>query len=195
MKAQIPQLRWAAIGERKIKLLGELPRVGDVLSARFSLPAARGSTTRLTSTRLRKGLSVVSTLPNIGKHACIAQIVDLEDQLNDWLPTAKLFHVSADEPHYWHEVDEYHGSVRAPGFTLHGATSVSQESFARAFGVAVEDHRRIAHGLFALQDGVFLHAEIPANQMQTPDVLRFLRAVRRRLDREPAAQPHMRAQS
>lgn len=35
-------------------------------------------------------------------------------------------------------------------------------------------HYRIAHGLFALRDGMFLEIEIPHDQMQPPEVRGFL---------------------
>ncbi len=174
-------LRWARLGEQPIRLLGSVPVAGDRLDARFSIPPARGDHRPLGSGRLRQGVVIVSTLPNIGKNACIAQIVDLEELSRAMVPEARLFHVSADEPHFWNEIDASHPHMHTPGYSLHGATASSRASFGAAFGVAVEDHRRIAHGLFALSDGVFLHGIIPENQLLAPDVKRFLRAVRKAL--------------
>ncbi len=53
------------------------------------------------------------------------------------------------------------------------AELASREAFVGAFGIGVEDHYRIAHGLFALQDGVFLAAEVPADQMRPVDLHAF----------------------
>lgn len=178
MSALKDVLRWARLGEQQLRLLGSLPVPGDRLEARFSIPPARGDRRPLGSGRLRQGVVIVSTLPNIGKNACIAQIVDLEELSRKMVPEAQLFHVSADAPRFWKEVDAYHPDMHTPGYSLHSATPASRTAFGRAFGVAVVDHRRIAHGLFALADGVFLHGEIPGNQLLAPDVKRFLRAVR-----------------
>lgn len=46
-----------------------------------------------------------------------------------------------------------------------------------AFGIGVEGHQRIAHGLFGLRDGVFLAADIPDDQMKPADVRGFLTRV------------------
>jgi hypothetical protein len=52
----------------------------------------------------------------------------------------------------------------------------------------VQGHRRIAHGLFALLDGVFILAQIPFHQMRSPDVHDFLMRLRR-LQRRLMPQP------
>ncbi len=71
--------------------------------------------------------------------------------------------------------------MTAPGYSLCCADDTSREGFGRAFGVAVQGHHRIAHGLFALKDGVFLAADVPFDQMEPPDVPSFLARVRRLL--------------
>ncbi|OQW30900.1 MAG: hypothetical protein A4E19_09145 [Nitrospira sp. SG-bin1] len=113
---------------------------------------------------------MVSTLPNIEKHACLAQIVDLEERGRERLPEWKIVHVSADHEDHWREVDRFHPNVQAAGYSLCCADQASRE----AFGVGVEDHHRIAHGLFALRDGVFLKVEIPSDQMRPASIRGFL---------------------
>lgn len=157
------------------------PRPGDLLTADFSVPPARNATEPLTGAHLARGLVLLSTLPNIHKHACLAQITEVEELAPHALPSPRIAHVSADDAHHWGEVDVFHGNVAAPGYSLCCADAESLESFGRAFGVAVEDHRRVAHGLFALRDGVFLAADVPFDQMQPPDVEGFLLRVRRLL--------------
>lgn len=179
VEAPVGEGRWAMLGEQRITLLGDVPQDGSVLDARFSLPAARGARRPLTCAALRRGVVVVSTMPNIGRHACMAQIVELELHLDEQLPGARLVHISSDEAKYWREVDEFHIQAQSPGYTLHGATPASRAQFAAAFGVGVEGHHRIAHGLFALNEGVFVRSEIPLNQMGVPAVLCFLRETRR----------------
>ncbi|MCU1277938.1 MAG: hypothetical protein JWM53_1484 [bacterium] len=142
--------------------------------ADFVIPPARHATVPLTPTTLARGLVIVSTLPNIRRHACIAQILQLDEVAPHLLPTAAVVHVSADEPEHWAEVDRFHPNVRAPGYSLHAADQASRVAFGLAFGVAVEGHARIAHGCFALLDGVVLAAEIPRYQMHSMDVLPFL---------------------
>jgi peroxiredoxin len=176
-----PREHRAAVLDRKALVLpGPLPKVGDFLPERwFEVPPARHANAPLTPPSLKVGLTLVSTLPNIGKHACAAQILELEEDALARLEDFRLVHVSADAPHFWHEVDHFHPVLRAEGFSLHGAADDSRQAFTAAFGVGVKGTRRIAHGLFALRDGMFVAAEIPFDQMAIPDVRGFLdRALR-----------------
>lgn len=173
----------AQLGSDRIYLLGHIPRRGERLTAEFVIPAARLADTALTTDELCRGLVVVSTLPNIQKHACLAQIVDLEEPGHGQLPDLKIVHVSADHEEHWQEVDRFHPNVRAAGYSLCCADPASRVAFVTAFGVGVEDHHRIAHGLFALRDGVFLEVEIPHDQMRPAEVTGFLQ----RLSRECGA--------
>lgn len=166
--------RTAQLGSDRIHLLGQVPRCGERLTAEFVIPAARLADKPLTAVDLRRGLVVVSTLPNIQKHACLAQIVELEERGHEQLPDLKIIHVSADHEEHWQEVDRFHPTIRAAGYSLCCADPASREAFVSAFGVGVEDHHRIAHGLFALRDGVFLEVEIPHDQMRSAAVRGFL---------------------
>lgn len=169
------------LGDELLTRLHEAPRPGDVLFGHFAVPPARHAAAPLTHEDLASGLVVLSTLPNIRKHACLAQIVDVDELAPRALPGARIAHVAADAAEHWAEVDRFHRAVVAPGYTLHGADAVSRDSFGRAFGVAVAGHGRIAHGLFALRDGLFLAADVPFEQMAPPDVRAFLARVRRLL--------------
>ncbi|MBM4119463.1 MAG: hypothetical protein FJ248_00985 [Nitrospira sp.] len=166
--------REAQLGERVINLQGRTPSPGERLTVEFTIPAARLADTPLTADELCRGLVVVSTLPNIQKHACLAQIVDLEERGRGQLLDLKIVHVSADHEAHWQEVDRFHPNVRAAGYSLCCADPASREAFVSAFGVGVEDHQRIAHGLFALRDGVFLEVDIPLDQMRPAEVSGFL---------------------
>jgi hypothetical protein len=166
--------RTAQLGSDRIHLLGYVPRRGESLTAEFVIPAARLADKPLTAVDLRRGLVVVSTLPNIQKHACLAQIVELEERGHEQLPEWRIVHVSADHEEHWREVDRFHPNVQASGYSLCCADPASREAFVLAFGVGVEDYHRIAHGLFALRDGVFLEVEIPHDQMRSVSVRGFL---------------------
>ena len=166
--------RTAQLGSDRIHLLGQVPRRGERLTAEFVIPAARLADKPLTAADLRRGLVVVSTLPNIQKHACLAQIVELEDRGHEQLPEWKIVHVSADHEEHWREVDRFHPNVQAAGYSLCCADLASRDAFVLAFGIGVEDHHRIAHGLFALQDGIFLEVEVPHDQMRPAAVRGFL---------------------
>ena len=172
-----PTWRVAELAGRRIVLPGPGPRPGERLAAHFTIPPARHSSVPLGADDLRRGFVVVSTLPNIQKHACIAQIVDLEERAPCLLHVPRIFHVSADGAEHWAEMDLFHAAVEAPGYSLAEADDTSREAFALAFGVAVEGERRIAHGLFALWQGEFLAVEIPGDQMSAPAVLDFLERV------------------
>lgn len=174
MEPKDDTMRTAQLGRDLLHLQGQVPRRGDRLTAEFTIPAARLADIPLTAEELRRGLVVVSTLPNIQKHACLAQIVDLEERGHQELPDLKILHVSADHQEHWQEVDRFHPNVRAAGYSLCCADPASREAFVLAFGVGVEGHHRIAHGLFALRDGVFLEVEIPHDQMRPVGVEWFL---------------------
>jgi hypothetical protein len=175
-------LRHADLGGRAILLLGHLPHPGRALVDVFSLPPARRARAPLTDEELRRGLVIVSTLPNIQRHACVAQIVQLEEECAHRFPMARIVHVSQDEARHWEEVDRFHPGIMAASYTLHGASETSRVSFTWAFGVGVLGEQRIARGLFALRDGVFVAAEVLLDQMQAPDVDHFLR----QLDASPS---------
>ncbi len=176
--------RTAVLGERTLTLEGRCPRVGDRIEARFTLPGARhAGGGALTEAELSRGLVIVSTLPNIAKQACTAQVVALDHALHHGFEDARAVHVSADGPERWAEVDQYHPDVDTPAYTLEGATAESRDAFARQFGVAVRGERRIAHGLFALLDGAFIAAHIPGDQLTAADVDVVLREAARVLGR------------
>jgi hypothetical protein len=166
-----------------------MPRPGDCLVADFVIPAARLAPEPLTASDLRRGIVVVSTLPNIQKHACMAQIVDLEEQVHALWPDLRIAHVSADSEEHWQEVDQFHPDLRAAGYSLCCADQMSREAFVQAFGVGVEHYHRIAHGVFALQEGVFLAAEIPDDQMRPVEVRDFLKVLMDRIEASPGGTP------
>ena len=184
-------MRTAQLGTDRIELLGDIPRRGERLTAEFVIPAARLATKPLTADELRRGLVVVSTLPNIQKHACLAQIVELEERGHKALPDLKILHVSADHQEHWQEVDRFHPNVQAAGYSLCCADPASREAFVLAFGVGVEDHHRIAHGVFALRDGVFLEVEIPHDQMSPVGVEWFLQRLREAFGAPPSQTPRV----
>jgi peroxiredoxin len=170
-------LRDAVLRDERLALFGQLPAPGERLLEIFSIPAARRAIEPLTEQDLAVGLVLVSTLPNIERHACLAQIVDLDEHAAHRLPHARIVHVSSDEARHWAEVDRYHPTVRAAAYSLRAADEQSRTSFKWGFGVGVLGHERIAHGLFALARGVFLAADVPYDQMRPPAVERFLDAV------------------
>lgn len=163
------------LGGDEIVLLGAEPQAGTVIKRKFSIPPARGCKAPLTEKDFKTGVLILSTLPNIHKHACVSQILDLEEKVPASFSQARVVHVSADPQENWCEMDEYHPDVKSPSYTLASADSESRQAFVETFGVAVDKHWRIAHGLFAIKDGVILISDIPQNQMQTPWVKGFLR--------------------
>ncbi|MFO0773186.1 MAG: hypothetical protein U0172_00800 [Nitrospiraceae bacterium] len=169
--------REVRLGRETIELIGTPPQIGDRLCATFRIPPARHADRPLTTKDLVCGLVFVSTLPNIEKHACMAQIVALDEEVSAHWRGARAIHVSADADVHWREVDQFHPDIRAAAYSLCCADHDSREAFTRAFGVGVVGHRRIAHGLFALQDGRFVAAMIPTDQMQPVDVSSFAAAV------------------
>ena len=191
MDRQVQEKRRARLGSDTIELEGAMPKVGERLDALFSIPAARHAESPLTTTELSQGLVIVSTLPNIQKHACIVQIVDLEAQAKERVPSARLVHISSDHMDHWLEVDRFHPDVETPGYSLCCADPISRRAFAQAFGVGVLDHQRIAHGLFALNEGVFVVVAIPEDQMRTAEVSGFLEQLCRWLGHvsDPLPQP------
>ena len=162
------------MGDTLIELEGSAPARGSPLRGEFAIAPARHASTPLLASDLRAGWVVLSTLPNIEKHACIFQIMDLEEAIVKMEPRPRLVHVSADEAHHWHEVDDIHPELRAQGYTLASTSPDDRAAFTAAFGVGVRGKRRIAHGLFGLRDGTFEDVEIPYDQMQSPNVVEFV---------------------
>lgn len=171
--AIISHKRKVYLGESEIHLLGRKPRVGEELEAEFEIKPARNSKDCLTKKALGRGVTIVSTLPNIHTNACHYQVLDLEKLAKKIIPEAKIFHISSDAKLHWKEVDEIHPDLKACGFSLHESEQKDREYFKKAFGVGVEGNNRIAHGLFGLYDGVFCASYIPNQQMGNPDIHYF----------------------
>lgn len=161
------------LGESIIHLLGSKPRVGDRLESKFYIQPARNSKEALTEKVLSKGITIVSTLPNIHTNACHYQVLDLENLVKKIIPEAKIFHIASDGKSHWKEVDEIHPDLKACGYSLHESELKDREVFARSFGVGVEGNARIAHGLFGLWNGIFCAAYIPMQQIGNPDIHYF----------------------
>ena len=176
--------RPADLGGQPIYLVGRLPAPGTRLLDVFTIPPARRAEGPLTEADFASGLVLLSPLPNIQRHACVAQIVQLEETAHRF-DDARIIHVSHDEAVHWHEVDRYHPNIRAASYSLRDADGQSRTSFIWAFGVGVLGHDRIAHGLFALRDGVFLAAEVPYDQLRAPEVDGFLHQLHQSLEEQP----------
>lgn len=169
-------VRRARVGAHVVELYGRELAAGDRLIGDFVIPPARGTREPLTAQRMRNGLVLMTTLPNIHKHACAAQIVQTELLARTSFPGAMLVHVASDEPAYWTEIDRFHGDIQAPGYSLQ--LSSDADVFRSMFGVGVRGSSRIARGLFSFYRGVVLAADVPVNQMRTPDVKRFVERTR-----------------
>lgn len=191
MDGQAENPRWAKLGADTIQLKGAMPQVGERLESSFRIPAARHAANPLSAAELVQGLVIVSTLPNIQKHACMAQIVALETQAKERAPSARVVHISSDHADHWLEVDRFHPDVETPGYSLCCADPASRQAFVQTFGVGVVAHERIAHGLFALYEGVFVAVSIPEDQMRTPEVTEFMGRLSRKLGQAsvPSLQP------
>lgn len=112
------------------------PERRDVLRGDFALPAGRNASSPLTGGSLGHGAVIVSTLPDIRKHACALQVLDLEEHVRIDFPGVRLVHIASDDAAGWQEVDWYHRDLRAEGYTLAGATESCPRGFTAAFGVA-----------------------------------------------------------
>jgi len=117
-------------------------------------------------------------LPNIEKHACIAQIVHLHEHCESEFPDAEVHHVSSDSLRHWRELDLFHSDVTARGYSLAEAEPCHSRAFKKAFGVGVLESPRVTHGLFAIEAGRFLASEVPGDQLMSADIDRFLSKVR-----------------
>jgi hypothetical protein len=165
------------VGEVPYELVGEPPAPGVCLRDDFEIPAARAAQPYLDRATLCDGLVFLSTLPDIRKHACVAQVLGLERHVRACLPAARIHHVASDAPEWWTEVDEYHPDTTAGGYCLALAEPASAEVFRTVFGVGVVGSHRVAHGLFAMLHGVILASDVPAQQFGTPEVDRFVARV------------------
>lgn len=175
-EAEATEPRRAHVGKQVVELYGRVLAAGDIIDGDFTITAARGSCEPLTGDRLRRGLVVMTTLPNIHKHACAAQIVQTELLARSLLPRADVMHVASDAPAYWQEVDHFHGDVQADGYSL--ALSADADAFRAMFGVGVRGSHRIARGLFSIWHGTVLAADVPEDQGRSPNVRRFIERTR-----------------
>ena len=166
--------RKVLLNDEVIYLKGKRPAKGTRIAADFKLLPARCADKPLSAQDISKGCVIISTLPNIQKHACMRQILDLEHSVKRNFKGACLVHVSSDEIEHWKEVDELHPNLKAKAYTLNGAEKVDIRSFSEAFGVSVEGHHRIAHGIFGLKDGKVLTSMIPRQQMVNSNVSAFV---------------------
>ena len=165
-------LRPACLAGRPILLLGHLPHPGRALVDVFRLPAVDRAEAWLTDDDLRLGTVVVSTSPSLGPDA-MRQLESLEKACRRDLRFARVVHVSYDMDVSAATGETVHGEM----YALDGASESSRVSFTWAFGVGVLGEKQIAHGLFALREGIFVAAETPFDQRPLHDVSGFIRAL------------------
>lgn len=175
------QKRKVYLGDSIIHLLGRKPKVGDRLDTNFAIAPARNYKKKLTPELLSRGVTIVSTLPNIHTNACHYQVLDLEKRAKKIIPEAKIFHISSDARIHWKEVDEVHPDLEAYAFSFQESSHLEKEKFSKTFGVGVEGNHRIAHGLFGLWNGIFCAVYIPTQQMGNPDIHYFFENFRRNI--------------
>jgi peroxiredoxin len=165
------------LGDHPIYLTGSKPKKGTQIHSNFYAIPARKAKTELKKRDLSRGLVIVSTLPNIHSFACSQQVLDLELETKKLYPKARIFHIACDPKSGWEEVEKLHPFLESPGYTIHGVGKKEADSFKNSFGVGVEGNRRIAHGLFALQNGKFMVSYIPRQQYGIPNIKKFLKQV------------------
>jgi len=178
----LPKYRVVQLNETSLRLLGRLPQPGERLATRpFSVPPARNATSPLTRASMDDGLVLMATLPNLGRYVRAAHLLDFEKRLTGRLGEFRTVHVSTDEASIWAEFNHFHPGLAAEGYSLFDADEETVSGFGLSFGVALEGHGRIAHGLFALLNGVFVAAEVPFDQLDVTGVEPFLDRVERLL--------------
>lgn len=170
-------MRTVKVGTESFSLEGEPPILGRDIAHSFVLPEAIG-TGSISDAIMRKGLVIVSTLPNIQKEHCVQQILELETYTYKLLPAStKIIHVSADERIDWKIAEKNLAGIPFHAYTLYDAEAQSAAAFREAFGVGVVGNHRIAHGLFALLNGKFINLQIPDDQLGVPNVPLFLKEI------------------
>ncbi len=175
--------RRALLGDKEIKLIGNRPKEMQQIKGKFAIPAARNTKKSLRLKGLSNGTLILSTLPNIGKHACVRQILDVEEKSEKILgKKIPIYHVSSDEPEKWGEVTEIHPNVKAKGYSIYKMNNEEKKEFLNNFGVEVENNQRIAHGLFGIKNGKIMTSLIPTIQMGNPDVNRFLKKFQSKIE-------------
>jgi peroxiredoxin len=162
------------LGDKPIELYGTRIKKGDSIAGNFRLPAAYNTKAPFHTKLVRKGLVILSTLPNIKSNACTTQVLDLEKEINLRKLDAKIYHVACDCPEHWEEVRVLHPFLKAKGFTLQLASEDDSEEFKQSLGVGVLGSKRIVHGLFAFLDGKLISSYIPRQQYGVPNIKRFL---------------------
>ncbi|TGN10095.1 hypothetical protein [Leptospira ilyithenensis] len=165
------------LGDKPIELLGKQPKQGEWIKKNFRLPAAYNTKIPFTPDQLKAGLVIVSTLPKIKSNECSAQILNLEQELAIRKINAKIVHIACDCADHWEEVKNLHPFLKAKGFSLKFADTTDINSFKEFFGVGVKGSPRIAHGLFAFQNGYLIQSMIPRQQYGIPNIKKLLDSI------------------
>jgi hypothetical protein len=170
-------MRAVKVGTETYLLENEAPKIESYLERKFFIPEAIGNSA-VADVNMKKGLIIVSTLPNIQKEHCIQQVVELQTITYKLLPSStKIFHFSSDTRLDWKAAEKHLAGLHIKAYTLYDAVHRSVVEFKAAFGVGVQGTPRIAHGLFALINGKFVNIQIPDDQLGIPNVPLFLKNV------------------
>lgn len=170
-------MRTVKVGTETYALEGNPPNIGDKLNSAFLLAEALGDGF-IADVNLKKGLVIVSTLPNIQKEHCVQQIIELETFTYKLLPAStKIIHVSSDTRLDWKSAEKHLANLPVKAYTLYDTAPESVAAFKATFGVGVVGTSRIAHGLFGLMHGQFVNIQIPDDQLGVPNVPLFLKNI------------------
>lgn len=162
------------LGNMLVELTGKRPKKGFQWQHNFQFLPALNTESNFPNLKNKKGLIFISTLPNVRSFACSTQVLDLEEELKKRKIQAKIIHIASDGKDAWSEIKKLHPTIKAHGYSLKNGNPDDINTLKEILGIGVVSSHRLAHGLFAIQDGILISSLIPKQQYGVPNIKKFL---------------------
>lgn len=162
------------LGDMPVELTGKRPKIGFQWKHKFQFSPALNTKSKFPNLKNEKGLIFISTLPNVRSFACSAQVLELEEELKKRKIPAKIIHIASDGKDAWSEIKKLHPKLKAHGYSLKNGNTGDVNKLKEILGIGVVSSHRLAHGLFAIQDGILISSLIPKQQYGVPNIKKFL---------------------
>ncbi|TGK87123.1 hypothetical protein EHQ24_05900 [Leptospira noumeaensis] len=162
------------LGDEPVELTGKRPKNGFKWKEDFQFAPVLNTNSKFPNLRIRKGIFLISTLPNVKSFACSTQVLELEEEIIKRKISAKIIHLASDGITSWEEIKKLHPHLKAHGYSLKNCNEKEINTLKTMLGIGVIGSHRLAHGLFAIQDGILISSLIPKQQYGVPDIKKFL---------------------
>ncbi|TGL47708.1 hypothetical protein EHQ55_11305 [Leptospira meyeri] len=162
------------LGDMPVELTGKRPKIGLKWCYTFQFKPVLNTNSKFPNLKRRKGFFLISTLPNVKSYACSTQVLDLEEEIKKRNISAKIIHIASDGETSWDDIKKLHPHLKAYGYTLKSCKEDDVIKLKNMLGIGVIGSHRLAHGLFAIQDGILISSMIPKQQYGVPNIKKFL---------------------